>query len=98
MVQRRLSSFTFFLLTAGSLLSAAPITPVLTPVDHQTIAPGGRTNFTVTIPDTAGLKGPVTFKVEGLPPGAMAAFNPPSIEGSAPSTLGILTPGDVAAA
>src|SRR5580700_9994717 len=98
MLQRRLSSLTLFLLAAGSVLSAAPPVPAITPVDHQTIAPGGRTTFTVTIPAEAGLKGPVTLNVDGLPAGALAGFNPPMIEGSTSSTLGIITPEDVVAA
>jgi len=71
---------------------------IITPVDHQTIAPGGRTTFTVTIPATAGLKGDVTLKVDGLPTGALAGFNPPTVTASTPSTLGIITPEDVAPA
>ncbi len=72
-----------------------PMERVITPTDHQTIAPGGRTNFTVTIPPTAGLKGTVTFDVAGLPRGTLAGFNPPAVTGSRPSTLGLITPNDV---
>ena len=62
-------------------------------------APGGKLGRKPeTIPATSGLKGEVTLKVDGLPTGALAGFNPPAVAASTPSTLGIITPEDVAAA
>ena len=49
---------------------------IITPVDHQTIAPGGRTTFTVTIPATAARITTVLFISIASPANVVAACYP----------------------
>jgi hypothetical protein len=54
-----------------------------------TILPGGSANFTVTIAAATGFISPITLSTYGLPAGATAVFNPPSLPGSGTSLLTI---------
>ncbi len=63
--------------------------------DRQMIAPGGHTTFTVTLPKEAAREGAMALHVDGLPPGAEAAFSPESVSGAGISTLGVVTPSNV---
>jgi len=57
----------------------------------QTITTGGSTTYTVTVTPSNGFSGTVSFAVSGLPSGATATFNPPSVSGSGPTTLTVTT-------
>jgi autotransporter-associated beta strand protein len=57
----------------------------------QTVAPGGSTNFTLTVVTNSSFTGTVAFGLAGLPSDATAAFNPPSLSGSGSSTLSVST-------
>jgi hypothetical protein len=75
---------------------------VTTTTAAQTIQPGGAATYTVTVKAMNGsFTNPVTLSASGLPPGATAGFNPPSItpgSTSANSTLTIQTASATAAA
>lgn len=66
-------------------VSAPPITA--TP-SSLTIGPTGTASHVITISDTAGFSGPVTFQVSGLPPGAIPSFSP-SVSSSGSTTLSV---------
>jgi len=57
----------------------------------QTVAPGASTSYTVTVTPSGGFSGTVTFSVSGLPAGAGASFNPPSVNTSGSSTMNVTT-------
>jgi hypothetical protein len=57
----------------------------------QTVAPGASTSYTVTVTPSGGFSGTVTFSVSGLPAGAGASFNPPSVNTSGSSTMSVTT-------
>jgi subtilisin family serine protease len=57
----------------------------------QTVAPGASTSYTVTVTSTGGFTGTVTLSASGLPAGASASFNPPSVTGSGSSTMTVTT-------
>src|SRR6266436_4162743 len=59
----------------------------------QTVAPGASTSYTVTVTPSGGFSGTVTFSVSGLPAGAGASFNPPSVNTSGSSTMNVATSG-----
>jgi hypothetical protein len=65
-----------------------PFTLALTP-SSVTVRPGSNTNCSVTVATNSGFAGPVTFALSGLPPGATASFNPPTVDGAATSILTI---------
>jgi hypothetical protein len=52
---------------------------------------GGGTSFTATVTAGTGFSGTVSLNVSGLPAGASASFNPPSISTSGSSTLSVST-------
>jgi len=64
-------------------LSAAP--------PSQTVGPGGTTSYTGTVTPSGGFTGTVTFGVMGLPGGATAIFNPPSVTTSGSTTMTVST-------
>ena len=64
-------------------LSAAP--------SSQTVAQGGSTSYTATVTALNGFTGTVTFSASGLPSGANASFNPPSVTASGSSTMNVTT-------
>ncbi len=57
----------------------------------QNVVPGGSTTYTVTVAAQNGFTGTVALSAGGVPAGATASFNPPSINGSGSSTLTIAT-------
>jgi hypothetical protein len=57
----------------------------------QTVARGQSAIYTVTVTPAGGFGGTVTFSATGLPRGASASFDPPSVTGSGTSTLTITT-------
>jgi hypothetical protein len=58
------------------------------PIDTQMDGPGCECDLAVDIERATGFDGPVDLTVEGLPPGATAAFDPPTITGDG-STLSL---------
>ena len=59
----------------------------------QTVAPGASTTYNVTVTQSGGFSGTVTFSPSGLPAGAGADFSPPSVNGSGSSTMTVTTSG-----
>lgn len=57
----------------------------------QTVRPGESTTYTVTVTGTTGFSGTVTLTASGLPAGAGASFDPPSVTGSGTSTMTVTT-------
>jgi len=57
----------------------------------RTVLPGGSTSYTATVTPGTGFTGSVGFSVSGLPPGATAAFNPTSVNGSGSTTMNVTT-------
>ena len=70
-------------LNLGFQISASP--------SSQTINAGTSTNFTVTVMTNSDFSGTVALGIAGLPTGANANFNPPSLIASGTSTLTINT-------
>jgi YD repeat-containing protein len=95
-----------FVGTSGSLTHTATASLVVNSTDFglslNTIwmtfpAGGGSFNRTVTVTSANGFVKTVTLSATGLPLGASATFNPPTITGSGTSTVTITTPGGLAA-
>lgn len=60
----------------------------------QNIAPGGTATYTIVTSSLNGFDGNIGLNVSGLPPGATASFNPPTITGgSGSSVLSVFTTG-----
>jgi YVTN family beta-propeller protein len=83
--------------TSGSIqhsstltLNVAAFSMTPTPAT-QGVAQGNATTYTATITALSGFSGSVTLSVNGLPAGATASFNPPSLSGSGSSTLSVTT-------
>jgi Galactose oxidase-like, Early set domain/PKD domain len=57
----------------------------------RSVLPGDSASYTVTVTPTNGFNGIVSFGVSGLPAGATASFNPPSVSTSGSTTLTIAT-------
>lgn len=53
----------------------------------QTAASGGTATYTTTVSAANGFNGTVTWAASGLPSGATASFNPPSLTGGGSSTM-----------
>jgi hypothetical protein len=53
----------------------------------QNIAPGGTTTYQIVAQALNGFTGTIALNVSGLPPGATATFNPPTISGGGGSTV-----------
>lgn len=53
----------------------------------QTLLPGGKTNYTVSVTFTNPVNNPVYFSVSNLPAGATAGFSPAFVIGSGSATL-----------
>jgi hypothetical protein len=53
----------------------------------QLATPGASTNYTVTVSALNGFNSNVVFSASGLPTGASAGFNPPSVTGSGSTTM-----------
>lgn len=75
--------------------SPAPATPnfalTVTP-SLQSIIAGSSTTYTATVKAINGFKGAVDLSATGLPSGATASFNPPSLTSPGTSALSISTP------
>lgn len=72
----------------------APPTPdfsVFATPPSQTVTPGGTTSYTASVTPSGGFTGTVTFDVIGLPAGASAIFNPPSVVTSGSTTMTVGT-------
>jgi len=63
----------------------------------RAIPAGSSTNFTVSVVTNNNFTGNVDFSVSGLPANASAGFLPPSVGGSASSTLTVAVPADTPA-
>src|SRR5262249_10947314 len=74
---------------AGFTISASPGSRIVTP--------GASASYTATITAQNSFSGSVTLSAAGLPSGASATFNPPSITGSGTSTVTITTTPGVSA-
>src|SRR5262249_14411303 len=57
----------------------------------QTVTPGATTSYTATVTPSGGFTGTVAFRVIGLPAGASAIFNPPSVTTSGSTTMTVST-------
>jgi hypothetical protein len=57
----------------------------------QTVLPGAGTTYTLAVTPSGGFNNTVSLTVDGLPAGATASFNPPSVSGSGNSTLSVTT-------
>jgi len=74
---------------ANFALSATPTS--------RTVVPGTGTSYTATVTGGAGFAGTVSFKVSGLPAGAIGTFTQTAITGSGSSTLNVTTSSTTAA-
>jgi RHS repeat-associated protein len=61
--------------------------------NSQFVAQGSSTSFTVSITPPSGYTSAINLSASGLPAGATASFNPPSVSGSGSSTLTITAGG-----
>jgi hypothetical protein len=77
-------------LTLSASGGGADFTISATP-GSQSVVPGGSTTYTVTVAAQNGFTGTVALSAGGVPSGATASFNPPSINGSGSSTLTVTT-------
>ncbi len=57
----------------------------------QVVARAASTSYTVTISPAGGFSGSVALSASGLPSGAVASFNPASVNGSGSSTMTVTT-------
>ena len=71
--------------------SAGDFTVAATPSARSVTAGDGSTFFGVSATALAGFEGLVTWSVTGLPAGAAASFDPPSLAGSGSSDMSVLT-------
>ena len=67
----------------------------LTADPDRTVAPGATTRYAVATTLLAGAPTPVTFSVAGLPAGASARFDPPTVPAGKGTTLTVSVPGQV---
>src|SRR6476646_6906790 len=85
------------LATDGVLTHSANVTLVVTDFGisatpaSQTIVQGNAASYSVALTVNSGFTGSVNFSVTGLPVGATAAFNPPSLSASGATTLTVST-------
>ena len=85
--------------TDGVLTHSANVTLVVTDFGisatpaSQTIVQGNAASYSVALTVNSGFTGSVNFSVTGLPVGATAAFNPPSLSASGNTTLTVSTSG-----
>jgi hypothetical protein len=56
----------------------------------QTVGQTRSTSYTATVTPLLGFNGSVTFNVTGLPAGATASFNPPSVSGGSSTTMTLI--------
>jgi hypothetical protein len=80
--------------TSVTLVVTVPPTPDFTisaTPASQTVVQGSSTSYTVTATYTNAFTGTVTFSVSGLPTGAGATFNPPSVTTTGSSNMSVTT-------
>jgi hypothetical protein len=87
--------------TSGSLVHSFGMTLTVTAVGgdfslsatppSQSVTRGQSTTYTVTVTPSGGFGGTVTLSASGLPRGASASFNPPSVTGAGSSVMTIST-------
>ncbi len=81
----RIGNFKF----AGCGQPATPDFSISATPASESIATGTNANYTVNVAASGGFVGAVGFTVSGLPAGANAGFNPPTVTGSGSSALTI---------
>src|SRR2546425_1218428 len=69
--------------TADFALSATPAS--------RTVLPSRATSYTATVTPGTGFTGTVSFGVSGLPSGAVATFDPTSVNGAGSTTMNVTT-------
>ncbi|MBI3684011.1 MAG: IPT/TIG domain-containing protein [Acidobacteria bacterium] len=84
--------------TAALTVNSTNFTVSLTPSWLTAPAGGGAPARTVTVTGANGFVKTVTLSTTGLPAGATASFNPPTVTGSGTSTMTVTTTGGIAAA
>jgi hypothetical protein len=75
------------------MLQTAPspdFTGSVTPT-FQTVVTGSSANYSISISAIDGFSGTIQFSLTGLPAGATASFNPPTVTGSGTTTLTVST-------
>jgi len=88
----RIASFSF-----PSCGSSLPGFAVAATPSSRSVVQGNSTTYTATASAVNGSGETVTFSASGLPTGAKANFNPPSVTGSGSSTLTVSTTGSTPA-
>jgi hypothetical protein len=81
----------FETLSHGADAGANPDFSVAATPSAQTVTAGNSASYTVNIGAISGFNGNVALAASGLPSGAVASFNPSSINGSGTSTLTVST-------
>jgi hypothetical protein len=79
---------------AIEIAPSAPPTPdfsVTATPPSQTLTSAGSTTYTVAATAVGGFSGTMSFSVSGLPTGATASFNPPTVTGSGSTVLTVNT-------
>jgi uncharacterized membrane protein len=74
-----------------TLMVSAPDFSLSATPGSQTINQGGATSYSVAVNAISGYTGTVSFAVSGLPAGASATFNPPSVVAGSSTALNITT-------
>lgn len=76
---------------AATLVVSAPDFSLSATPASQTINQGGTTSYSIAVNPISGYAGTVSFAVSGLPTGASATFNPPSVVAGSATSLNITT-------
>jgi uncharacterized membrane protein len=91
--------------TGGGLVRSASVMLVVNPPPDfvlsvnpasRTVRRGSSATYTITVSPQAGFSGTVALSVSGLPSGASATFNPPSVTSPGRSTMSVKTSGKTA--
>lgn len=87
----------YFTLVAAAPFASTPDFSIIATPSARAVTPGASAEYTTTITPSAGFTGTVNLNASGLPAGAIANFNPPSVNitdaTSKASTLTISTTG-----
>jgi sugar lactone lactonase YvrE len=83
----------FLILTSAGLTETVmTVYTVTAPTTPVTVAPGGAATIDITVPPLGGaFNGVVTLSATGLPPGATATFNPPTVTPGSAGAPTVLT-------
>ncbi len=81
--------------TSGSGVTPNPDFSLTASPSTQSVQGGATTTYAVTTSATNGFSGTVNLSASGLPNGATASFNPPSVNGSGTSQLTVATTGSL---